>query len=173
MKFGYFDDANKEYVITSPKTPLPWINYLGSENFFSLISNTCGGYSFYKDAKLLRLTRYRYNNVPFDSNGHYYYIKEGDTIWNPGWMPTKTDLDAYECHHGMGYSTFRSSKNDLLAELTAFVPVGKNCEINQLTLTNNSKETKNFSVFSYVEFCLWNAMDDMTNFQRNFSTGEV
>ena len=173
MKFGYFDDANKEYVITSPKTPLPWINYLGSENFFSLISNTCGGYSFYKDAKLLRLTRYRYNNVPFDSNGHYYYIKEGDTIWNPGWMPTKTDLDAYECHHGMGYSTFRSSKNDLQAELTAFVPVGKNCEINQLTLTNNSKETKDFSVFSYVEFCLWNAMDDMTNFQRNFSTGEV
>ena len=173
MKFGYFDDANKEYVITSPKTPLPWINYLGSENFFSLISNTCGGYSFYKDAKLLRLTRYRYNNVPFDSNGHYYYIKEGDTIWNPGWMPTKTDLDAYECHHGMGYSTFRSRKNDLQAELTAFVPVGKNCEINQLTLTNNSKETKDFSVFSYVEFCLWNAMDDMTNFQRNFSTGEV
>ena len=88
-------------------------------------------------------------------------------------MPTKTDLDAYECHHGMGYSTFRSSKNDLQAELTAFVPVGKNCEINQLTLTNNSKETKDFSVFSYVEFCLWNAMDDMTNFQRNFSTGEV
>ena len=159
MKFGYFDDANKEYVITSPKTPLPWINYLGSENFFSLISNTCGGYSFYKDAKLLRLTRYRYNNVPFDSNGHYYYIKEGDTIWNPGWMPAKTDLDAYECHHGMGYSTFRSSKNDLQAELTAFVPVGKNCEINQLTLTNNSNETKDFSVFSYVEFCLWNAMD--------------
>ena len=102
MKFGYFDDANKEYVITSPKTPLPWINYLGSENFFSLISNTCGGYSFYKDAKLLRLTRYRYNNVPFDSNGHYYYIKEGNTIWNPGWMPAKTDLDAYECHHWEG-----------------------------------------------------------------------
>ena len=173
MKFGYFDDANKEYVITSPKTPLPWINYLGSENFFSLISNTCGGYSFYKDAKLLRLTRYRYNNVPYDSNGHYYYIKEGDTIWNPGWMPTKTDLDSYECHHGMGYSTFKSSKNGLQAELTAFVPVGKNCEINQLTLTNNSDVLKEFSVFSYVEFCLWNAMDDMTNFQRNFSTGEV
>lgn len=88
MKFGYFDDTNKEYVITSPKTPLPWINYLGSENFFSLISNTCGGYSFYKDAKLLRLTRYRYNNVPLDSNGHYYYVKDGDTIWNPaGCLP--------------------------------------------------------------------------------------
>ena len=173
MKFGYFDDAKKEYVITSPRTPLPWINYLGSKDFFSLISNTCGGYSFYKDAKLLRLTRYRYNNVPFDSNGHYYYIKEGDTIWNPGWMPTKTELDSYECHHGMGYSTFRSSKNDLSAELTAFVPVDDSCEINKLTLTNNGSAPKTFSVFSYVEFCLWNAMDDMTNFQRNFSTGEV
>ena len=173
MKFGYFDDAKKEYVITSPRTPLPWINYLGSKDFFSLISNTCGGYSFYKDAKLLRLTRYRYNNVPFDSNGHYYYIKEGNTIWNPGWMPTKTDLDSYECHHGMGYSTFRSSKNNLSAELTAFVPVDDSCEINKLTLTNNGSAPKTFSVFSYVEFCLWNAMDDMTNFQRNFSTGEV
>ena len=173
MKYGYFDDARKEYVITSPKTPLPWINYLGSEDFFSLISNTCGGYSFYKDAKLLRLTRYRYNNVPYDSNGHYYYIKENDTIWNPGWMPTKTELDSYECHHGMGYSTFRSTKNQLQAELTAFVPVGRSCEINELTLTNQSDAPKEFSVFSYVEFCLWNAMDDMTNFQRNFSTGEV
>lgn len=119
MKFGYFDDTNKEYVITSPKTPLPWINYLGSENFFSLISNTCGGYSFYKDAKLLRLTRYRYNNVPLDSNGHYYYVKDGDTIWNPGWMPSKTELDAYSCRHGMGYSVFKGTKNKLTAELTS------------------------------------------------------
>ena len=154
MKFGYFDDAKKEYVITSPRTPLPWINYLGSKDFFSLISNTCGGYSFYKDAKLLRLTRYRYNNVPFDSNGHYYYIKEGNTIWNPGWMPTKTDLDSYECHHGMGYSTFRSSKNNLSAELTAFVPVDDSCEINKLTLTNNGSAPKTFSVFSYVVLTL-------------------
>lgn len=173
MKFGYFDDEKKEYVITSPRTPLPWINYLGSENFFSLISNTCGGYSFYKDAKLLRLTRYRYNNVPMDSNGHYYYIKDGDTIWNPGWMPAKTELDTYSCRHGMGYSIFSGSKNGLTAELTSFVPVGERCEIGKLTLTNNSQKAKHFSVFSYVEFCLWNAMDDMTNFQRNFSTGEV
>ena len=173
MKFGYFDDNAKEYVITSPKTPLPWINYLGCEDFFSLVSNTCGGYSFYKDAKLLRLTRYRYNNVPGDSNGHYYYIKEGNTIWNPGWMPTKTDLDSYECHHGIGYSIFKGSKNDLAAELTDFVPIGSTCEINKLTMTNHSKEEKHFSIFSYVEFCLWNAMDDMTNFQRNYSTGEV
>ena len=173
MKFGHFDDQNKEYVITSPRTPLPWINYLGCENFFSLVSNTCGGYSFYKDAKLLRLTRYRYNNVPYDSNGHYYYIKDGDTIWNPGWMPSKTELDSYECRHGMGYSVFTGVKNGLMAQLTDFVPMGSTCEINKLTLKNTFDKKKDFSVFSYVEFCLWNAMDDMTNFQRNFSTGEV
>ena len=173
MKFGHFDDAAKEYVITSPKTPLPWINYLGCEDFFSLVSNTCGGYSFYKDAKLLRLTRYRYNNIPYDSNGHYYYIKDGDTIWNPGWMPAKTELDSYQCRHGLGYSVFEGSKNQLSAELTMFVPLGNTCEINKLTLTNHGSEHKEISIFSYVEFCLWNAMDDMTNFQRNFSTGEV
>ena len=173
MIFGHFDDQNKEYVITSPRTPLPWINYLGCENFFSLVSNTCGGYSFYNDAKLLRLTRYRYNNVPYDSNGHYYYIKDGDTIWNPGWMPSKTELDSYECRHGMGYSVFTGVKNGLMAQLTDFVPMGSTCEINKLTLKNTSDKKKDFSVFSYVEFCLWNAMDDMTNFQRNFSTGEV
>ena len=96
-------------------SPLQGLRYHGSttsgcENFFSLVSNTCGGYSFYKDAKLLRLTRYRYNNVPYDSNGHYYYIKDGDTIWNPGWMPSKTELDSYECRHGMGYSVFTGVK---------------------------------------------------------------
>ena len=173
MKFGYFDDANREYVITTPKTPLPWINYLGCNDFFSLISNTCGGYSFYKDAKLLRLTRYRYNDTPNDVNGKYFYIKDGDTIWNPGWKPTKTELDSYECRHGIGYSRFISSKNDVQASVLAFVPMNDTCEINQVKLTNNSSSSKTLSLFSYVEWCLWNADDDMKNFQRNFSTGEV
>ena len=173
MKFGYFDDANKEYVITTPKTPLPWINYLGSNSFFSLISNTCGGYSFYKDAKLLRLTRYRYNNIPNDEGGRYYYIKEGDNVWNPGWQPVKTELDSYECRHGMGYSRYTSSKNGLEASLLAFVPTDDNCEVNRLQFTNNTSEEKTFTLFSYIEFCLWNAMDDMTNFQRNLNIGEV
>ena len=173
MKFGYFDDANREYVITTPKTPLPWINYLGCNDFFSLISNTCGGYSFYKDAKLLRLTRYRYNDTPNDVNGKYFYIKDGDTIWNPGWKPTKTELDSYECRHGIGYSRFTSSKNDIQASVLAFVPMNDTCEINQVKLTNNSSSVKTLSLFSYVEWCLWNADDDMKNFQRNFSTGEV
>ncbi len=173
MKYGFFDDNNKEYVITAPNTPLPWINYLGNDNFFSLISNTCGGYSFYKDAKLLRLTRYRYNNVPQDTNGRYYYIKDNDVVWNPGWQPTRTPLDEYSCRHGLGYSTFTSSKNNLEAELLAFVPLNSNCEINQLKLKNNSSSPKSISLFSYIEFCLWNAVDDMTNFQRNLNVGEV
>ena len=173
MKFGYFDDEAREYVITTPRTPLPWINYLGSQDFFSLISNTGGGYSFYKDAKLLRITRYRYNDIPNDSNGKYYYINDNGTVWNPGFMPSRTELDSYECRHGMGYTRFKSSKNGLGAELLAFVPVDAACEINLLTLENTSSEEKSFSLFSYVEFCLWNAMDDMTNFQRNLSIGEV
>ena len=173
MKFGYFDDEAREYVITTPRTPLPWINYLGPQDFFSLISNTGGGYSFYKDAKLLRITRYRYNDIPNDSNGKYYYINDNGTVWNPGFMPSRTELDSYECRHGMGYTRFKSSKNGLGAELLAFVPVDAACEINLLTLENTSSEEKSFSLFSYVEFCLWNAMDDMTNFQRNLSIGEV
>ena len=173
MKFGYFDDLSQEYVITTPKTPLPWINYLGCNEFFSLISNTCGGYTFYKDAKLLRMTRYRYNDVPGDVNGKYFYIKEGNTIWNPGWQPTKTELDSYECRHGIGYSRFTSTKNQLKASLLSFVPMNDNCEIQKLTVTNESNTEKTFSVFSYVEWCLWNADDDMKNFQRNLSIGEV
>ena len=173
MKFGYFDDANREYVITTPKTPLPWINYLGCNEFFSLISNTCGGYTFYKDAKLLRLTRYRYNDVPYDTNGKYFYIKDGDTVWNPGWQPTKTDLDSYECRHGIGYSRFTSSKNNVQASVLTFVPMNDNCEISQVKLKNLSDTNKEISLFSYVEWCLWNADDDSRNFQRNLSTGEV
>ena len=173
MKFGHFDDDAREYVITTPRTPLPWINYLGSEAFFSLVSHTAGGYSFYKDAKLRRITRYRYNNVPADSNGRYYYIKEGSTIWNPGWQPTQTELDFYECRHGLGYSIITGKKSRLAARLELFVPVGDNCDDDRLVLTNESDAPKSFTVFSYVEFCLWNAVDDSTNFQRNFSTGEV
>ena len=173
MKFGYFDDANREYVITTPRTPLPWINYLGCKEFFTLISNTCGGYTFYKDAKLLRMTRYRYNDVPNDINGKYFYIKEGGTVWNPGWKPTQTELDSYECRHGIGYSRFTGAKNKLEASVLTFIPMDDNCEISQVKLTNQSDSEKTVSLFSYVEWCLWNADDDSRNFQRNLNTGEV
>ena len=173
MRYGYFDDEKREYVITDPRTPLPWINYLGSDGFFRLISNTGGGYAFYKDASLMRITRYRYNNDRPDSNGHYIYIKDGDTVWDPGWQPVQTELDSYSCRHGLGYTVLEGIKNGVRARQEVMVPSGDNCEVTRLTLTNESSEDKALDIFSYVEFCYWNAQDDMSNFQRNFSIGEV
>ncbi len=173
MKFGHFDDASREYVITNPKTPWPWINYLGNEDFFSLISNTAGGYSFYKDAKFRRITRYRYNNVPMDNGGRYFYINDNGTVWSPGWKPCKTDLDKYECRHGMSYTVIKGEKNGIAAETLFFVPLKTWAEVQKVKLTNNNKETKKIKLFSFQEWCLWNAATDMENFQRNFSTGEV
>lgn len=173
MKFGHFDDAAREYVITNPRTPYPWINYLGNEDFFSLVSNTAGGYTFYKDAKFRRLTRYRYNNVPVDNGGKYFYINDGGDVWNPGWKPTKADLDKYECRHGMSYSKFMGERNGIAAEVTQFIPLETWAEVLRIKLKNTSGETKKFKLFSFVEWCLWNAEDDMQNLQRNLSTGEV
>lgn len=173
MKYGYFDDINKEYVITSAKTPYPWINYLGSDSFFSLISNTAGGYTFYKDALLRRITRYRYNNVPIDNGGKYFYINDNGDVWAPGWKPVKAELENYSCRHGMGYTIIKGSRNSVEAEVLFFVPVQTNCEVQKIKLTNNGTSAKSLKLFSFVEFCLWNALDDQTNFQRNFSTGEV
>lgn len=172
-RYGHFDDEHREYVITDPKTPWPWINYLGNEDFFSLISNTAGGYSFYKDAKFRRLTRYRYNSVPMDNGGRYFYLKDGDTIWNPGWKPCKTPLDFYECRHGMNYTCITGRKNAVEASVLFFVPLHTWGEVQKLTLQNLGTETKTLKLFSFQEWCLWNAATDMENFQRNFSTGEV
>ena len=173
MKYGYFDDKNKEYVITQPKTPYPWINYLGTQDFFSLISNTAGGYSFYKDARLRRITRYRYNNIPVDAGGRYFYINDGGDFWTPGWMPVKKALDSYCCRHGMGYTIIKGERNGIQAEITFFVPLDFNGEVQKVVLKNTSEEKKSFKLFSFAEWCLWNAQDDSSNFQRNFSTGEV
>ena len=172
-KFGHFDDVNREYVITNPQTPWPWINYLGNEDFFSLISNTAGGYSFYKDAKFRRITRYRYNNVPMDNGGRYFYINDGGTVWSPGWKPCKTPLDFYECRHGMSYTRITGAKNGIRASVLFFVPLGTWAEVQKLTLTNQGTEAKTLKLYSFAEWCLWNAATDMENFQRNFSTGEV
>ncbi|MDR1868013.1 MAG: glycosyl transferase [Treponema sp.] len=176
MRYGYFDDEKREYIIGTPATPLPWINYLGNENFFSLISHTGGGYSFYRDAKLRRITRYRYNNVPFDTGGRCYYIKDGDnkdSWWSPAFLPLKTPLDRYRCRHGLGYTVIQAEKDGLASELVCFVPLGEHCEINVLTLQNTTETEKTVTVVSAIEWCLWNAVDDSTNFQRNFSTGEI
>ena len=172
-QYGHFDDEHREYVITDPATPWPWINYLGTDDFFSLISGTAGGYCFCKDAKYRRITRYRYNGVPMDEGGRYFYIKDGDTVWNPGWKPCKTPLDSYECRHGMGYTRITASKNGLEASVLFFVPVGRRCEVQKLVLKNNDSVRRSVKLFSFAEWCLWNAQTDMENFQRNFSTGEV
>jgi len=173
MKYGHFDDENREYVINNPRTPWPWINYLGNEDFFSLISNSAGGYTFYKDAKFRRITRYRYNNVPMDSGGRYFYINDGENIWSPGWKPCKTELDSYECRHGMNYTNIKGEKNGIIANVLYFVPLKTWAEVQKLTLANNSEKTRKLKLFSFTEWCLWNAASDMENFQRNFSTGEV
>ncbi|MBQ9424547.1 MAG: hypothetical protein IJU42_01225 [Erysipelotrichaceae bacterium] len=173
MKYGHFDDKNREYVINHYETPLPWINYLGSDSFFALLSNTAGGYAFYKDAKLRRLTRYRYNNLPLDQDGFHIYIKDKNTIWNPGWQPTRTKLDHYECRHGLGYSVITGSKNKVEARQELYVPKNDNILLMRVTLTNKDQKEKELDLFSFVEFCLWDAQDDTTNFQRNYSTGEV
>ena len=173
MRFGHFDDARREYVILTPQTPLPWINYLGSEDFFALVSNTAGGYCFYKDARLRRLTRYRYNASPLDTDGFHVYIRDGNTVWNPGWQPTQTALDRYTCRHGLGYTVLESEKDGVAARQELFVPRGDNCLLARLTVRNDTDAAKLLDVFPYVEFCLWDAMDDSSNFQRNYSIGEV
>ena len=171
--YGHFDDKAREFVITDPATPWPWINYLGSEEFFSLISGTAGGYSFYRDAKFRRLTRYRYNGVPMDSGGRYFYVNDGGCVWSPGWKPCKTPLDFWECRHGMGYTRITGEKGGLRVSALFFVPRGYPCEVQKVTLTNRSSSEKRFKLWSFVEWCLWNAETDMENFQRNLSTGEV
>ncbi len=171
--YGHFDDAAREYVITRPDTPLPWINYMGNRDYLGIISNTAGGYSFYRDARLRRITRYRYNNVPLDSNGRYIYIKDGDGIWNPGWKPSATRLDFYECRHGPGYTRITGSRNGMKVSVRYFVPPGENAEIWDLRIANESSVTKRISLWGMLEWCFWDAMDDMSNFQRNFSIGEV
>ena len=175
MQYGYFDDGNREYVITRPDTPLPWINYIGCQAYFGLISNTAGGYSFYKDARLRRLTRYRYNNAPFDLGGRYIYLRDDQSTeyWSPSWQPACRDLESYECRHGMGYSIIGGVYRDIEARTRYFVPLSENLEIWQLSVTNHRSTAAALSIFSAVEFCLWDAQDDGTNFQRNFSIGEV
>ena len=173
VQYGHFEDSQREYVITRPDTPWPWINYMGTEDFFSLISNTAGGYCFCRDAKFRRILRYRYNGVPMDAGGRYYYIKDGDSVWNPGWKPCKTPLDHYECRHGMGYTRITGEKDGVKADVLFFVPVGHRCELHRVRLTNTGSAEKKIQLYSFAEWCLWNASTDMENFQRNLSTGEV
>jgi cellobiose phosphorylase len=172
--YGYFDDKAKEYVITQPDTPLPWVNYLGEKDYFAMISNTGGGYSFYRDPRHRRIIRYRYNAVPTDNDGRALYLRLSDgDFWSPTWQPVRKELQTYECRHGAGYTRIRSAYRGVEAEVTYFVPLGQTLEVWRVTLHNANDAPLELQLFSLVEFCLWNALDDMTNFQRNYNTGEV
>jgi cellobiose phosphorylase len=174
MRYGYFDDRAREYVIQRPDTPQPWINYLGQGDYFAMISNTGGGYSFYRDARLRRLIRYRYNGVPADCGGRALYLRMPDgEFWSPAWQPVRKELDAYECRHGLGRTRISSVYRGIAAETTYFVPLGQALEVWRVVLTNRRDAPVVLQLFSLVEFCLWDGLDDSTNFQRNFNTGEV
>ena len=175
MRYGHFDDDCREYVITRPDTPLPWINYLGSDDYFALLSNTGGGYSFYRDARLRRLIRYRYNAAPLDVGGRFLYLRDDDSgaAWNPGWQPMQRELDEYACRHGLGYSVISGTRAGIRAETTYLVPPGATHEAWRTRVTNLRSAPARLALVGAVEFCLWDAHDDATNFQRNLSTGEV
>jgi len=173
MSYGYFDDDAREYVITTPHTPYPWINYLGTEEFFGLISHTGGGYTFYRDALMRRLTRWRYNNIPTDAGGRCYYLNDGGDVWSPTWAPAKADLDHFEARHGLSYTSITGERNGITCEVLFLVPLGATAEVHRVRLTNTTDQHRSFQLFSLAEFCLWNAADDATNFQRNLSLGEV
>ena len=175
MRLGHFDDQAREYVITRPDTPLPWVNYLGSEAYFGIISNTAGGYSFYRDARLRRLTRHRYNNAPLDNGGRYLYVRDdaGGEYWSPTWQPTRRSLENYSCRHGLNYTTIQSTYKGVTVRTRYFVPLGETLEVWQAEITNGRTQAASLSLFSAIEFCLWDALDDATNYQRNYSTGQV
>jgi cellobiose phosphorylase len=175
LRFGHFDDERREYVITRPDTPLPWLNYLGTDDYFALLTNTAGGYSFVRDARLRRIIRYRYNNAPLDVGGRFLYVRDdasGDA-WNPGWQPMQRDLDAYSCRHGLGYSIISGERGRIHAETTYLVPPGRTLEVWRVVVTNRRAVPATLSLLGAVEQCLWDAQDDATNFQRNLSIGEV
>ena len=177
MTYGAFDNARREYVITRPDTPLPWINYLGVDEYCGLISNTAGGYSFYRDPRERRILRYRYNNVPADRPGRYIYIRDnasGD-YWSGSWQPVLKDPESYqyECRHGLSYSVISSGYSGIRTETTYFVPLGENLEIWHLKVRNASRRKRSLGIFTYAEFCLWDAVNDMTDFQYNLNIGQT
>lgn len=163
MKFGYFDEKNREYVITRPDTPTPWINYLNNSRYCAIISQNAGGYSFDKDAKDRRIIRYRFNNIPMDRPGRYTYIRDDKTkeYWTPTWQPVVKPIKDFECRHGLNYTIIKSKYNNIESEATYLVPLDDDLEIWMLKIKNTGKKLRNLSIFPYAEFGFWNAMEDL------------
>jgi N,N'-diacetylchitobiose phosphorylase len=170
MQFGYFDDQNKEYVIERPDTPRSWSNYLGSTEYGAIITNNAGGYSFYKSAAQGRFMRLRFNVIPMDQPGRYFYIhdKESKDFWSSSWQPVGKSLKDYksECRHGTAYTKISSEYSKIKTESLYFVPLGKTYECWLLKITNNEKKKRQLSLFTFVEYTNnWNLSQDMINLQ--------
>ena len=158
MQYGDFSSDSREYVITRPDTPTPWINYISNpRGYCGIVSQTGGGVSFHKDPRERRITKYRYNNVPVDRPGRYFYIKDMETgeFWSPTWQPVMKEMDSYECRHGQGYTVIASEYGKTRHETLYFVPQDDDCEVWRLKLENTGKKTRTLSVYSYSEFTLW------------------
>jgi len=154
MNYGYFDEANKEYVITKPNTPAPWANYLGSPEYGAIISNNAGGYSFVKSGANGRISRYVFNNE--DRPGRYIYLRDDDAkdYWSASWQPVGKDLSVYknECHHGTAYTNIAAEYTGIKSEALYYVPLGKTYEVWRLKVTNTTDKVRNISTFGFIEF---------------------
>jgi len=170
MQYGYFDDPAKEYVITRPDTPQSWSNYLGSTEYGAIITNNAGGYGFYRSGAKGRFLRLRFNSIPMDQPGRYFYIRDNDSrdFWSASWQPVGKPLDQYQstCRHGTAYTVISSNYAGIGSESTYFVPLGQHFEYWQLRLTNNSAEPRHLSIFTYCEFTnQWDTFQDQVNLQ--------
>lgn len=156
MKYGYFDNEKREYVIERPDVPVSWTNYLGVKDMCAVISHNAGGYLFYKTAQYHRITRFRPNAVPVDRPGHYVYLRDDETgdYWSISWQPVGKDLKEakYQCRHGLSYSRFSCDYSGVDAEQTLFIPINDEVELWDVKITNNSSKTRTLSVFSYTIF---------------------
>jgi N,N'-diacetylchitobiose phosphorylase len=171
LRYGYFDNANREYVIDRVDVPVSWTNYLGVRDMCTVISHNAGGYSFYKNAEHQRITRFRQNGVPLDRPGHYVYVRDDETgeYWSISWQPVGKDLGAanYECRHGLSYSKFSCDYNGIQAEQTLFIPIEDDVELWDVRIKNAGRKPRTLSVFSYVEFSFHHIEIDNQNLQMS------
>jgi N,N'-diacetylchitobiose phosphorylase len=169
MRYGYFDDAGREYVIEKPDTPMSWVNYLGTAEYCGIISNNASGYGFYKSPKSSRMLRFRFNSIPMDRPGRYIYIRDDEDgdYWSASWQPVGKPLDSFRtiCRHGLGYTRFESEYKGIKTDYRVFVPIDKPVEIWELEVENKSDRERELSLFTYAEWCFWNMNQDLTNFQ--------
>ena len=154
MKYGYFDEERKEYVITRPDTPAPWVNYLGSPEYGAIVSNNAGGYSFAKSGANGRILRYIFNQ--FDQPGRYIYLRDNETTdyWSASWQPVGKDLESYksECHHGTAYTKMIADYSEIRSEVRYYVPLNQSYEVWNLSVTNASPKERELSIIGYAEF---------------------